>query len=117
MRALPTLLIACFAGLSLLAPPPAVAAEPVASLPGSRRSISSSTRPPVALVPNSRAGMTRVSLNTSRSPGCSSDGRSRTPMSANSPLESAASPGGTSSRRLAERSGSGACAISSSGSS
>ena len=33
MRALPTLLIACFAGLSLLAPPPAVAAEPVASVP------------------------------------------------------------------------------------
>ena len=33
MRALPTLLIACFAGLSLLAPAPAVAAEPVASVP------------------------------------------------------------------------------------
>jgi hypothetical protein len=66
----------------------------------------------VALLPNSRAGITRVSLNTSRSPGCNSDGKSRTPRSAN-----AASPGGTSSRRLAERSGNGACAISACGSS
>ena len=32
MRALPTLLIACFAGLSLLAPAPAPAAEPVTSV-------------------------------------------------------------------------------------
>ncbi len=36
-----------------------------------------STRPPLSLVPKSRAGITRVSLNTRRSSGSSSDGKSR----------------------------------------
>ena len=35
---------------------------------GSRRSIRISTRPPLSFWPNRRAGITRVSLNTSRSP-------------------------------------------------
>ena len=35
------------------------------------RSIRISTLPPVSLRPNRRAFITRVSLNTSRSPGCS----------------------------------------------
>ena len=47
------------------------------SWPGSTRSTSASTAPPLAFSPNSRALMTRVSLKTSRSPGCSSAGRSR----------------------------------------
>ncbi len=40
------------------------------------RSSRISTRPPEGLVPRSRAATTRVSLKTSRSPGCSSCGRS-----------------------------------------
>jgi hypothetical protein len=43
----------------------------------STRSTSNSIRPPLALRPNKRAGITRVSLNTSRSPGRSSSGNSR----------------------------------------
>src|SRR3546814_10729714 len=44
-----------------------------ASLPGSRRSTRISTRPPLSLRPCRRAGITRVSLNTSRSPGRSEE--------------------------------------------
>ena len=40
------------------------------------RSTSSSTSPPVALCPRMRARMTRVSLNTTRSEGRNSEGRS-----------------------------------------
>jgi len=83
-----------------------------ASLPGSRRSTRISTRPPLSLRPCRRAGITRVSLNTSRSPGCRRPGRSAMPRSANG-----AGAGGTTSMRLAERSGSGACAISPAGNS
>ena len=54
------------------------AAAPVPRSPPSARSRKISTRPPLGLRPNSRAGSTRVSLNTSRSPRRSSCGRSRT---------------------------------------
>ncbi len=76
------------------------------------RSIRISTVPPVLLRPYNRAGSTRVSLNTSRSPGRRKLGSSRN-------MRSCRDCAGTSSNssRLAERSGSGACAISSGGSS
>ena len=45
------------------------AVAPARARPPSTRSSSSSTLPPVALWPCSRAGITRVSLKTSRSPG------------------------------------------------
>src|SRR4249919_867682 len=76
------------------------------------RSSRISTRPPLSLAPYRRAGTTRVSLNTSRSPARSSPGKSRMPRSSKG-----AGAGGTTSNRLAERSGSGSCAISSGGSS
>ena len=67
---------------------------------------SASTLPPLVRVPMSRAGMTLVSLNTSRSPGCSSLGRSRT-------LRSCSPSAATSSSRALSRGLAGRWAISS----
>src|SRR6185312_7827551 len=84
----------------------------VASCAPVTRSIRISTAPPVSLRPCSRAGSTRVSLNTSKSPGRSISGSSRNMRSCR---EGACT--SSSSMRLAERSSNGACAISSGGSS
>ena len=74
------------------------------------RSIRISTAPPLSLCPNKRAGSTRVSLNTSKSPGRSSRASSVNRRSAKRCVAAS-----TTSRRLAERSGNGACAINSGG--
>ncbi len=74
------------------------------------RSIRISTLPPLSLCPNKRAGSTRVSLKTSRSPVRSSSARSVKWRSSN--RCAAAS---TTNNRLAERVGNGTCAISSGG--
>src|SRR4249919_3250947 len=74
------------------------------------RSSRISTRPPLSLAPYRRAGTTRVSLNTSRSPARRKSGSSRIAWSSKG-----AGAGGTTSSRLAERSGKGSCAISSGG--
>ena len=71
-----------------------------------------STAPPVALRPCSRAGSTRVSLRTSRSPGASSPARSRNARSASVPLAPS-----SASSRLPPRTAGGVWAISSGGSS
>ena len=52
---------------------------------GEGRISSTSTAPPDAVRPNSRAGMTRVSLTTSRSPGRRCSARSRTCVCVSSP--------------------------------
>ena len=71
------------------------------------RSIITSTWPPVSLVPNRRAWITRVSLKTSRSPGARRLGRSE-----NADRQGV---GETCSSRLSVRRASGAWAISSCG--
>ncbi len=77
----------------------------------STRSSSSSTRPPLGVrVPARRAGSTRVSFKTSKSPARRRSGRSAKRRSSIAPL----APSSTSSR-LALRSASGVCAISSRG--
>src|SRR5471030_1782824 len=68
-----------------------------------------SALPPVFRSPISRAGMTLVSLNTSRSPSSSRPGRSRTVQSCNASPE-------TSSKRALSRGDVGRWAISSAGS-
>ena len=87
------------------------AAAPARRGPARTRSTSASTAPPLALTPNRRALITRVSLKTSRSPARSSVGqvaevRGRRGVGAV-----------PSSRRDALRSAAGCCAISSGGSS
>ena len=82
----------------------------VASCAPVTRSIRISTAPPLSLRPYRRAGNTRVSLNTSRSPGRRKWGSSR-----NNRSSRVAAATSSSSRRLAERSGSGAWAINSCG--
>ena len=76
----------------------------------STRSTSASTLPPLGFLPCSRALITRVSLNTSRSSRSSSPTRSPKRRSCRPPVA-------TCSSRLAARSGNGCCAISSVGSS
>ncbi len=66
--------------------------------------------PPVGFAPASRAATTRVSLNTTRSPGARYAGSSETAES----VSAAPAPASTS-MRLAERSASGVWAISSGG--
>ena len=84
-----------------------------ASPPASARSSRISTRPPVGLCPSTRAGTTRVSLNTSRSSAAQQLRAGREPCGRAMAPDWPSS----TSRRLAERSASGFWAISSGGSS
>src|SRR6218665_21442 len=79
-------------------------------VPAITRSTSASTAPPLALAPNSRALMTLVLLNTSRSPASSRSGSSRNTRSTGASAR-------PSSSREALRSAAGCWAISSGGSS
>ena len=86
---------------------PTVVAEPDSELTERYRELARRTAARLSMTPRSLAGITRVSLKTSRSPGRSRPGRSMNRLSASR------SP--TSSRRLAPRSLAGYFAINASG--